>query len=169
MKFDKDFNPGQGNTYNEWNIEHVENLNPAATTVTTTHHHYGEEKVADGGCKRLDDEQKEALRADILAYVGRLTNCVKQEWKSKYATLWKKILALPEVDTKIYYPGRQKNTTFNRQLVGNIIKLLIGKVLEGNPTSLATALEGTGGHSVRTDMGKDAPEEIRKAVSQLLV
>ena len=169
MKFDKDFNPGQGNTYNEWNIQHVESLNPAATTVSTTHYHYGEEMAPNGGRKHLDDEQKKAIQENILEYVGRLTDCVKQEWKAKYATLWDNILAIPEVDAMIYNPGRQKNTTFNRQLVGNIIKLLIGKVLEGNPTSLATALEGIDGHSVRLDMGKDAPEEIRKAVSQLLV
>ena len=59
MKFDKDFNPGQGNTFNVWNIQHVENFNPNATTVTTIHYHYGEEKVASGGRKRMDDEQKE--------------------------------------------------------------------------------------------------------------
>lgn len=169
MKFDKDFNPGQGNTYNEWNIQHVENLNPAATTVSTTHYHYGEEMAPNGGRKKLDDDQKKAIQENILEYVGRLTDCVKQEWKAKYATLWDKILAIPEVDAMIYNPGRQKNTTFNRNLVGNIIKLLIGKVLEGTPTDLAKVLEGNSDHSIREQMGKDAPEEIQKAVLQLLI
>ena len=36
-------------------------------------------------------------------------------------TLWRSILALPEVDAVVYNPGKQKNTTFNRNLIANII------------------------------------------------
>ena len=167
MKFDKDFNPGSGNTYNEWNIQHVENFNPNATSVITVHYHYGEEKVASGGRKRMDDEQKQAIKNEILDYVAQLTDFVNSDWKARYATLWKKILDLPVVEAVIYDYGRQKNTHFNKYVVGNIIHLLMGKVLKGNATDLCKALEGDEKHHIRHEMGYDPAEEIRSAVSAL--
>jgi len=169
MKFDKDFNPGQGNTYNEWNIQHVENFNPNATTVTTTHNHYGEEKVRPNGRQKMEDTEKEAIKNDVLNYVGQLTENVKQEWKAKYATLWKNILNLPEVEAKVMEYGKQKNTTFNKYVVGNIIHMLIGKVLDGDPTNLCRVLEGTEKHQIRQEMGTDPSEDIQKKVLALLV
>ena len=40
MKLEKDFNPGQNNTYNEYNINigTVQNFNPNATTVNNTYY-----------------------------------------------------------------------------------------------------------------------------------
>ena len=168
MKFDKDFNPGQGNTFNVWNIQHVENFNPNATTVTTIHYHYGEEKVASGGRKRMDDEQKQAIKNEILDYVAQLTDFVNSDWKAKYATLWKKILDLPVVDAVIYDYGRQKNTHFNKYVVGNIIHMLMGKVLNGDATNLCRALERDEKHRIRQEMAIDPAVDIRSAVSALL-
>lgn len=168
MKFDKDFNPGQGNTFNEWNIQHVENFNPNATTVTTVHNHYGEEKVASGGRKKMDDEQKQAIKDEILDYVGQLTDFVNSDWKTKYATLWKNILELPSVEAVIYDYGRQKKTHFNKYVVGNIIHLLMGKVLKGDATNLCRALEASDKHRIRQEMAIDPDEDIRTAVSALL-
>lgn len=168
MKFDKDFNPGSGNTYNEWNIQHVENLNPNATAVTTVHNHYGEEKVASGGRKKMDDGQKQAIRDEILEYVGQLTGNVKQDWKARYSTLWQKILDIPAVEAAIYDYGRQQNTNFNKYVVGNIIHMLMGKVLEGNATNLCELLEGKAGHQIRQEMGMEPAEDIREAVAELL-
>ena len=167
MKFDKDFNPGSGNTYNEWNIQHVENFNPNATSVITVHYHYGEEKVASGGRKRMDDEQKQAIKNEILDYVGQLTDFVNSDWKTRYATLWNKILDLPAVEAVIYDYGRQRNTHFNKYVLGNIIHMLMGKVLKGNATDLCKALEGDEKHHIRQEMGYDPAEEIRSAVSAL--
>lgn len=169
MKFDKDFNPGTGNSYNEFNIQNVENFNPNATSVTTNHYHYGEEKSNGNGRKTLDDAQKQAIQNDIFAYVAKLNDCVKPEWKTKYATLWKNILAIPEVEALIYNKGQQKNTTFNRNLVGNIIKVLMGKVIEGDATELARVLENNSDHSIRGQMGKSPSAEIEKAILELLV
>lgn len=169
MKFEKDFNPGTGNSYNEYNIQHIENFNPNATTVTTTHYHYGEKRGGGNGRKKLDDAQKQAIQDDILEYVGRLTDCVKDEWKTKHAKLWDDILAIPEVDAAIYDKGRQKNTTFNRSLVGNIMGVLIGKVYDGNPTDLTRILEGRHTASIREEMGNSPSAEIEKAVLELLV
>ena len=168
MKFDKDCNPGPGTTYNEWNIQHVENLNPNATTVTTIHNHYGDEKVASGGRKKMDDEQKQAIKNEILDYVGKLTDFVNSDWKAKYATLWKDILELPAVEAVIYDYGKQKNTHFNKYLVGNIIHMLMNKVLNGNATDLCRALEGDEKHHIRQEMGDNPAEDISSAVSDLL-
>lgn len=169
MKFEKDFNPGTGNTYNEYNIQNIENFNPNATTVTTTHYHYGDENGGGNGRKTLDDAQKQAIQDDILAYVAKLNDSVKQEWKAKHATLWNDILVIPQVDALIYNKGQQKNTTFNRNLVGNIIGVLIGKVYDGNPTDLTRVLEGKVGHSIREQMGTSLSTEIEEAVLKLLV
>lgn len=169
MKFDKDFNPGTGNSYSEYNIQNIENFNPNATTVTTTHYHYGEEKGSGSGRKRIDDAQKQAIQDDILEYVGRLTDCVKDEWKTKHAKLWDDILAIPEVDAEIYDKGRQQKTSFNKYLVGNIIHVLIGKVYNGNPTDLTRALEGTHKASIREEMGKSPSDKIEEALLKLLV
>lgn len=169
MKFEKDFNPGTGNTYNEYNIQNIENFNPNATTVTTTHYHYGDENGGGNGRKTLDDAQKQAIQDDILAYVAKLNDSVKQEWKAKHATLWNDILSIPEVDASIYNKGRQHNTTFNRNLVGNIMGVLIGKVYDGNPTDLTRILEGTHKSSIREEMGNSPSAEIEKAVLKLLV
>lgn len=169
MKFDKDFNPGTGNSYNEFNIQNIENFNPNATSVTTNHYHYGEEKSSGTGRKKIDDEQKLAIQNGIFAYIGKLTDCVKPEWKTKHAKLWDSILAIPQVDAAIYNKGQQKNTTFNRNLLGNILGVLLGKVYDGNATDLTRILEGKVGHSIREQMGTSLPEDVEKAVLELLV
>ena len=51
--------------------------------------------------------------------------------------------------------------------MGNIIHLLMSKVLKGNATDLCKALEGDEKHHIRQEMGYDPTEEIRSAVSAL--
>lgn len=56
MKIEIEGNPGSGNTF----IEHVENLNPAATTVITKHYHFGD-GVSRSKLQESSDEELEAL------------------------------------------------------------------------------------------------------------
>ena len=169
MTIDKDFNPGTGNTFNEWHIQHVENLNPKATTVTTHHnHYYGGGRAASGGRETMDDAQKQAVKEAVLDYVALLADYVKPEWKTKHASLWKKILDLPAVEAVVGDYGRQRNTSFNKYVVGNIIHMLMGKVLEGDATNLCKALEGNSKHHIRQEMGIEPAEDIREAVKKLL-
>ena len=54
-------------------------------------------------------------------------------------------------------------------LVGNIIKVLMGKVIVGDATELARVLENNSDHSIRGQMGKSPSAEIEKAILELLV
>ena len=93
----------------------------------------------------------------ILQYVMKLHPLlVSKEWQDKYSSLWESILNLPEVANVVYDKGRQQNTTFNRNLVGNILHLLAERrvLATTNATRLAEALEGTSETSVRAKLGE---------------
>ncbi len=95
---------------------------------------------------------------------------VREEWREKYRQLWEAILELPAVAEIIYDKGKQQGTTFNRNLVGNILHLMAErKVLStGNATKLAIALEGTSDTSVRAKLGEMPPRPVKVAVEKLL-
>ena len=148
-------NPGTGNTFQEIKIGYVENYNPNATTVINNH--YGDRKksapVADESQQQLDILQRQS---EILDYVGNLKPFVSQDWKSRYETTWHNILSLPEVSALIYEPGKQKDTTFNRNLIAHIIYIMCnhGIISETNATTLTVALEGDKDHPVRAQLRK---------------
>ncbi|MBQ4521190.1 MAG: hypothetical protein II999_11390 [Bacteroidaceae bacterium] len=92
----------------------------------------------------------------IIQYVMKLhPTYVSENWKGHYQELWEKVLEIPEVKAVIHDKGRQKNTTFNRNLVGNILHLMTNKeVLSENATKLTIALEGDENSSIRAQLGK---------------
>ena len=71
-----------------------------------------------------EDDGVEAKRVAIMEYVGRLKEIVKDDYLSVYDEMWNMILSLESVKSKVYKKGRQKDTTFNRNLVANIIHLM---------------------------------------------
>ena len=163
-------NPGTGNRFNEVHIGFVENYVPNATTVINNH--YGDSR------KAQPTADKEASKADLLVrrgeimqYVGNLKQYVAQEWKNRYESIWASILDIVEVAAVIFEPGKQKDTTFNRNLVANIIYIMcrFGIITETNATKLTESLEGNKDHPVRAQLGK-APEDkvIRSKVERLL-
>ena len=90
-----------------------------------------------------------------MDYVAHLKPYVSKEWKNRYETLWRSILAIPEVDAVVYKPGKQKNTTFNRNLIANIIYIMCSEnvIDEHNATTLTKILEHDKEHSVRSQLG----------------
>ena len=96
---------------------------------------------------------------------------VRQEWQEKYQTLWKSILELPPVACKVYDKGRQQGTTFNRNLVANILHLMAEKkvLVTDNATKLAMTLEGTSDTSVRAQLGVMPSKEIESSVGKMIV
>lgn len=108
----------------------------------------------------------------IIRYVGRLhPTCVSPSWQAGYEQLWRQILQLPSVAAQVHKPGKQKGTTFNRNLVGNIIHLLAlrGVLTTDNATHLATVLEGDKRHSVRAQLGnRPFDKAIEKDVQKLI-
>ena len=148
----------------------MDNFNPNATTVVNNY--YGEkQKSVPAAEKVLQDAEREKRKDDILQYVARLTQYVSKDWKNRYETLWKNILALPEVEAEVYEPGKQKGTTFNRNLIANIICMMVRTEVftTNNATHLTIALEGDKEHSVRNQL-REYPQndDIKEKINDLL-
>ena len=162
--------PGQGNTFQDIHIDHVDNFNPNATTVVNNY--YGDkQKSVPAAEKVLQDAEREKRKADILQYVAKLSQYVSKDWKNRYETLWKNILALPEAEAEVYEPGKQKGTTFNRNLIANIICMMVRTEVftTNNATHLTIALEGDKEHSVRNQL-REYPQndDIKEKINDLL-
>lgn len=157
-------NPGTGNTFQEINIEHADSVNPNATSVTVTHHHYGDKKAAAKATKKDDDNiDTTPIRTEILNYVSCIRPQLKDEWKSHYMKMWEGILDLDIIAEKVYAPGKQQDTNFNRNLVANIIHYLNSRGLyknDYNASNMTMALEGDTDHSVRSALGKDPSDDM---------
>lgn len=109
-----------------------------------------------------DNEEIISNRLGIHAYVNKLKDVVKAEWKDDYEDLWDEIMDSECFSATIYNPGKQQGTNFNRKLVANIIHHINGIVY--NKTSaqeIAVLLEGTKDHSVRGDLGT-SPTKLQK-------
>ena len=108
----------------------------------------------------------------ILDYVMRLhPSHVRQEWQDKYQALWEEILGLSAVADKIYNPGRQQGTTFNRNLVANILHLMAEKkvlTFTASAKNMAIVLEGDADASVRAQLGVMPPREIELSIMELV-
>lgn len=124
-----------------------------------------EEQAENATCNPQPDKKS------IIDYVMKLHPVyVSKEWQDKYEWLWKQILELTAVAEKIYDKGRQQNTTFNRNLVGNILHLLADKkvLTTNNATKLAIGLEKDENASVRAKLGEMPPRGIEQAVESLI-
>ena len=171
MNFNKDFNPGTNNTYTEVNIGTVEQYNPAATTVINNYGPRGNKK----DIKDVTRPDLAPIRTEILDYVGRLRTSVTDKWKSRYEKLWEGILDLDVVAAKVYDPGKQQKTNFNRNLVANIIYYLgcYGQLEDRiygdyNASLLTELLEVDKDHPVRAELRKSPPPEIRSRLARFL-
>ena len=172
MKFDKDCNPGSGNTFQEINIGHVENYNPAATTVVNNNYYYGTREKPEA---EETPVEKSVIRQEILDYVVKTREFVLIKWKDKYMDLWNDILDIPEVAAIIYHRGRQSQTTFNRKEVCHIICYLGQHAVDGmgifekyNATHIARSFKDGCEKSTRPELGYKTTLAIRKAIDELL-
>lgn len=163
-------NPGTGNTFQEIHIGTVQNYVPNATTVINNN--YGDKQKPTASVdKAMGDAEKEQRKEEIMDYVAHLKPFVSKEWKNRYETLWHSILAIPEVEAIVYDPGKQKNTTFNRNLIANIIYIMCKEriLTTDNAATLAQALEGDKDHSVRAQLHTEPDEKLLvKHVKDLL-
>ena len=151
-------NPGTGNTFQEVHIGTVQNYNPNATTVINNN--YGDKpKPTSAPDKTILQAERERLKAEIMEYVSRIKQYVADKWKNRYETTWRSVLDIPEVESLVFSPGKQKN---NRNLVANIIYIMCnaGFYSETNATALAYALEGDKEHSVRQQLAKEPADGL---------
>lgn len=162
-------NPGTGNTFQQTNINYVENY--TTQPITVNHYHYGDQKPprpsAEAGSNEAASRQR---RGEIMEYVGRLKPCVAPRWQSRYEELWRNILDIPEVAAVVHDPGKQQGTTFNRNLVARIVCLMCarGVIAEQNATTLTLALEGDKEHSVRAQLSNKPDKAIIEEIEPLL-
>ena len=169
MNIDKDAAKGTGNTFMEFNIGHVENLNPAATTVVNNY--YGTRVKSQSEAT----VNKESVRQEILNYVENTLQFVNPKWRDKYMDLWADILNLPEVDAVVYDKGMQEGTRFNRKEVAHIICYL-GKHSDGGigiftkyvATHIAASFKDGKESTVRPELGFRPSPEIRDAIDTLM-
>ncbi len=171
MNIDKDAALGTGNTFQEFNIGHVENLNPAATTVVNNY--YGSRAKPQPASQ--GPANKESVREEILQYVGNTLQFVNTKWKDKYMDLWADILNIPEVDAIIFDPGQQAGTRFNRLELCHIICYL-GKHSDGGigifkkyvATKIAASFNDGKESTTRPQLGFRPSQEIQDAINQLM-
>ena len=108
------------------------------------------------------------VKNDILNYVGRLKPVVKTEYQDSYDDMWQGILELNEVKLRIYNKGKQQDTTFNRNLVAQIIHLISGRVFvpQTNNSQMVSYLEPGKGydHPVRQKLGESPDKVIKKSI-----
>lgn len=158
--------PGTGNTYQEIHINTVQNYNPNAQTVTSTtiiNNVYGDAKKGrDVAREQMPEADKEQRMAEIVQYVLKLHAFVAPQYQQVYENLWRTILGITEVSAVVCEPGTQKNTTFNRKLVANILHLMMERDLfvDRNATGMAIALENDKDHSVRGNLGANPDDRV---------
>lgn len=170
MKIDIKGNPGTGNTFQEYNIQHIGNFNPNATVVNNKYI-YSDKSQTDESHNSDKHHDNDALRVDILEYVSRIKPDVADAWKQVFDKLWNQILDIPEVSEKVFDHGKQQGTNFNRSLVANIIHFIgsdHNMILGYNASKIAIKLEGSATHTVRNSLGCDPEKAICGEISSLL-
>ena len=161
MKVEITGNPGTGNTFQEVHIGTVQNYNPNATTVIN--YNYGDRpKASSSADNNITDAEREQRKDEIMEYVSRIKKYVADKWKNRYESTWRSVLDIPEVESLVFSPGKQKDTLFNRNLVANIIHIMCnaGFYSETNATTLTIALEGNNEHSVRRQLAKEPTDGL---------
>lgn len=128
--------------------------------------------------EKMSENKKESVETTsgkeaIIEYVMRLKSLVKVEYQERYEELWMGILDLNEVRLQVYNKGKQQDTTFNRNLVAQIIHLLINRIFlpSTKMAQMAEQLEPEKGveHPVRKKLGEAPDKKIKKSVEDYLL
>ena len=108
----------------------------------------------------------------IMEYLWRLKPVVREQYLSVYGEIWDGILELNEVKVLIYNKGKQQDTTFNRNLLAQLIHQVGDRLYlsTANTVQMAECLEPGKGqeHSVRQKLGESPEKPIKTAVEAYL-
>ena len=123
---------------------------------------------------RGHEEEKKPVTTDaagkdsIMEYLWRLKPVVREQYLSVYGEIWDGILELNEVKVLIYNKGKQQDTTFNRNLVAQIIHQVSDWLYlpTANTVKMAEYLEPEKGieHPVRQKLGESPERDVKKAI-----
>lgn len=104
-----------------------------------------------------DECDVEAATRAAMEYVGRLHEMVTPAWTDRYMDLFKQIFALPQVRVNIAVVGKQQGTSFNRNMVANVVQMMLQEqdifLPTANPSRMAEKLEHNKDHSVKAALG----------------
>ncbi len=118
--------------------------------------------------EKKDSESQSGSKEAIMEYVGRLKPVVREQYRNEYDTIWEGILELTQVRTLIYNKGKQQDTTFNRNLVAQIIHQVSDwlNLPTANTVKMAEYLEPEKGieHPVRQKLGESPEKDVKKAI-----
>ena len=127
---------------------------------------------------RGHEEEKKPVTTDaagkdsIMEYLWRLKPVVREQYLSVYGEIWDGILELNEVKVLIYNKGKQQDTTFNRNLLAQLIHQVGDRLYlpTANTVQMAECLEPGKGqeHSVRQKLGESPEKPIKTAVEAYL-
>ena len=110
---------------------------------------------------------------DIKNYVGKVGVLLAADWTEKmYDALWDSVLALPAVKAIAKKVGKQKDTSFNRNLIAHILHTMMKKGVFGPSVTnqaMAEALEGNKDHSVRASIGESMKDKVMKTSIEKLI
>lgn len=118
--------------------------------------------------EKKDGGSQSGSKEAIMEYVGRLKPVVREQYRNEYDTIWEGILELTQVRTLIYNKGKQQDTTFNRNLVAQIIHQVSDwlNLPTANTVKMAEYLEPEKGieHPVRQKLGESPEKDVKKAI-----
>ncbi len=149
---------------------HVNQLN-----ILTGDHAQVNYNEADKPAKQTSKNEPDVETATkaALEYVGRLKEMVTPAWQEHYLQMFERIFALPQVRVSIAEVGRQKGTTFNRNMVASFVHLMLEEkgifVETANASRMSERLESSKDHSVKAALGL-APDnkELKEAVKLVI-
>lgn len=152
----------------------VHQMNTGSTVNNNYYYGADGELLGETTSKSQDDGtlDKAHIREEIIEYVGRIYKFYTPQWQLHYIELWNDILDMPVVDLNVYRIGKQQDTHFNRNLVGNIMGYLDRYNIYTDgivPAQFARELAKDGkGKSVRDAMSEKPDPEICDAIKQLM-
>ena len=140
-------------------------IESGAKAVYQEQHFQGSHKDTTAG-----SDHKQGKEA-IMEYVGRLKPVVREQYLARYDEIWAGILEISQVKAVIYDKGKQQDTTFNRNLLAQIIHQVDMLYLPtANTVQMATHLEPEKGadHPVRQKLGEVPDISIKKAIEDYI-
>ncbi|MBE6260283.1 MAG: hypothetical protein E7107_05580 [Prevotella sp.] len=138
-----------------------------AESGSTVSYEAPNKKMKDDGDDNLQKKGKKA----IMEYVGRLRPLVKEQYQERYDQIWEGILEISQVKAVIYNKGKQQDTTFNRNLLAQLIhQVEIIYLSSANNALMTTYLEPERGadHPVRQKLGEVPDKDIKNAVEDYM-
>ena len=124
-----------------------------------------------GKTSKASDNGSGSAKDDIMEYLGRLRPLVKEQYLERYDQIWEGILDISQVKAVIYNKGKQQDTTFNRNLLAQLIhQVEIIYLPTANNAQMTTYLEPERGadHPVRQKLGEVPDKTIKNAVEEYM-